>query len=455
MGVFMAKKELKKEIGLFTATALVISNMVGAGILMLPTTLAQVAGPGSTIIAWILTGIGALVMALHLLILDKIPKNGGVYEYSRMAYGNFGGFLTAWLYWNGSWIGNASMYIVATTYLGAVFPSLLANPIVSFIFASGLLWICTYINIRGTKFAGRITAGLTVFKILLFGSFVVIAFMGFNKSNLTPMFPTGKGLETIPIAAGITLWAFMGLETAAVTGGEIKNPEKNIKRSTILGMLISTFLYLIISISAMGAMNQNDLANSTAPITDIISKVLNLGNLSIISVFISISVLGTSLGWLLSTARVSFAAGEDGVFPKIFARIHPKYGTPHISLIINSIMVNIILIMNFTEGLSGAYSFIVLLATLSYLPVYGFTAIAEIILMSRGKRRASVKNYTLLVIRALIAFAFSIWGIISSGAETVMYGFILTMLAVPIYGYMKLKGGLNEDSQELDEEIEV
>ena len=452
----MAKKELKKEIGLFTATALVISNMVGAGILMLPTTLAQVAGPGATIIAWILTGIGALVMALTFANLgSKIPKNGGVYEYSRMAYGNFGGFLTAWLYWNGSWIGNASMYIVATTYLGAVFPSLLSNPVVSFLFASGLLWICTYINIRGTKFAGRITAGLTVFKVLLFGSFVVIAFMGFDKANIMPMFPEGKGLGTIPVAAGITLWAFMGLETAAVTGGEIKNPEKNIKRSTILGMLISAFLYLIISISAMGAMSQADLAKSTAPITDIISKVLNVGNLSIISVFIAISVLGTSLGWLLSTARVSFAAGEDGVFPKIFARIHPKYGTPHVSLIINSIMVNIILIMNFTDGLSGAYSFIVLLATLSYLPVYGFTAIAEIILMAKGKRRASVKNYTLLVIRALVAFAFSIWGIISSGAQTVMYGFILTMLAVPVYGYMKLKGGLGEYNQEADEELEV
>lgn len=452
----MAKKELKKEIGLFTATALVISNMVGAGILMLPTTLAQVAGPGATIIAWMLTGVGALIMALTFANLgSKIPKNGGAYEYSRMAYGNFGGFLTAWLYWNGSWIGNASMYIVATTYLGQVFPSLLSNPIVSFIFASGLLWICTYINIRGTKFAGRITAGLTVFKILLFGSFVVIGFMGFDKANLMPMFPAGKGLSTVPIAAGVTLWAFMGLETAAVTGGEIKNPEKNIKRSTILGMLISAFLYLVISISAMGAMSQTDLANSTAPITDIISKVLNVGNLTIISVFIAISVIGTSLGWLLSTARVSFAAGEDGVFPKIFAKIHPKYGTPYMSLIISSVMVNIILIMNFTEGLSGAYSFIVLLATLSYLPVYGFTAIAEIILMSKGKRRASVKNYTLLVVRALIAFAFSVWGIISSGAQTVMYGFILIMIAVPVYGYMKIKGGLNDPTQELEEELEV
>ncbi|MGL4740768.1 MAG: APC family permease [Sarcina sp.] len=442
----MANKELKKEIGLFMATALVISNMVGAGILMLPATLAQVSGPGATIIAWTLTGVGALIMALTFANLgSKIPKNGGIYEYSRMAYGNFGGFMSAWLYWNGSWIGNASMFIVATTYLTGVFPILGQNKIICFIFASSLLWMCTYINIRGTKFAGRITAGLTVFKILLFGTFIVIAFMGFNKANITPMFPTGKGIGTIPLAAGVTLWAFMGLETASVTGGEIKNPEKNIKRSTILGMLISASLYLVISIAAMGAMSQTDLAASSAPITDIISKVLNVGNLSIISIFIAISVLGTSLGWLLSTARVSFAAGEDGVFPKVFSKIHPKYGTPYMSLIISSILVNVILLMNFTEGLAGAYNFVVLLATLSYLPVYGFSAIAEIVLMSKSEYKSSVKNYTLLVVRALFAFGFSIWGIISSGAQTVMFGFILLMLAVPVYAYMRVKGGLSEE----------
>lgn len=420
---------------------------------MLPATLAGVAGPGATLIAWVLTGIGALILALTFANLgSKIPKNGGVYEYSRMAYGSFGGFMSAWLYWNGTWIGNASMFVVITTYLGAVFPILVDNHLISFLFSSAILWICTLINIRGTKFVGSITTALTVFKIILFGAFIIIAFMGFNSANLTPMFPQGKGIATIPIAAGITLWAFMGLETASVTGGEIKNPERNIKLSTIFGMLISAGLYIVISFAAMGAMNQTQLANSTAPISDIISKVLKVGNLSFISVFIAISVFGTALGWLLSTARVSQAAGEDGVFPKAFSKIHPKYGTPHVSLIIGGVLVNIILVMNFTSGLSGAYSFIVLLATLSYLPVYAFTAIAEIILMAKGKRRGSVKNYSLLVIRALIAFAFCIWGIISSGATTVMYGFILMMLGVPVYSYMRIKGGLKNENV-LDEEF--
>ncbi len=420
---------------------------------MLPATLAGVAGPGATLIAWVLTGIGALILALTFANLgSKIPKNGGIYEYSRMAYGSFGGFMSAWLYWNGTWIGNASMFVVITTYLGAVFPILVDNHLISFLFSSAILWICTLINIRGTKFVGSITTALTVFKIILFGAFIIIAFMGFNSANLTPMFPQGKGIGTIPIAAGITLWAFMGLETASVTGGEIKNPERNIKLSTIFGMLISAGLYIVISFAAMGAMNQTQLANSTAPISDIISKVLKVGNLSFISVFIAISVFGTALGWLLSTARVSQAAGEDGVFPKAFSKIHPKYGTPHVSLIIGGVLVNIILVMNFTSGLSGAYSFIVLLATLSYLPVYAFTAIAEIILMAKGKRRASVKNYSLLVIRALIAFVFCIWGIISSGAITVMYGFILMMLGVPVYSYMRIKGGLKNENV-LDEEF--
>ena len=436
----MGKPKLKKEIGLFTATALVVGNMMGSGIFMLPASLASVSGPGSTIMAWLLTGLGSLVLALTFANLgSKIPKTGGTYEYSRLAYGNFMGFMTAWLYWNGSWIGNATIFIVITTYLGEVITSLTNSPIIGFLFCSSILWICTYINIRGTKLAGRVASVITGFKVLLFIFFIVVGLIYFDPSNLTPMFPEGKGVSTIPVAASLTLWAFMGLETASVAGGEIKDPEKNVKRSTILGMLISTVLYILISVVAMGAMSQSELASSTAPISDIIVKVLNLKSLNFLNIAIAISILGTAMGWLLSTARVGYAAGEDGIFPSVFAKVHPKYNTPHIALIIGSIFINIIFLMNFTKGLAGAYSFIVVLATLSYLPIYAISTIAEIILMVKEDKKPTFKKHLGLIIRCLIGFAFAIWAIYASGAEIVMYGFILILLGVPIYGYMSIK----------------
>lgn len=435
----MGKSELKKEIGLFTATALVVGNMMGSGIFMLPASLAQISGPGATIIAWILTGLGSLVLAITFANLgSKIPKTGGAYEYSRLAYGDFMGFMSAWLYWNGSWIGNATIFIVITTYLGEVITQLTANPLIGFLFCSVLLWICTYINIRGTKFVGNIASAITVFKICLFTFFIIVGLMNFDVANLKPIVPEGRGFSTIPAAAAITLWAFMGLETATVAGGEIKNPEKNIKRSTILGMLISTILYIIMSVVAMGAMNQADLANSVAPISDIISKMLGSKIIGFLNIAIAVSILGTALGWLLSTARVAFAAGEDGIFPKRFAKIHPKYNTPHIALIIGSILINIIFLMNFTKGLTGAYNFIVLLATLSYLPIYAASAIAEVLLMLKDKTNIKLKNILGLLIRTSIGFLFSLWAIVASGAETVMYGFVLIMLGIPLYAYMKL-----------------
>lgn len=436
----MGNPKLKKEIGLFTATALVVGNMMGSGIFMLPASLASVSGPGATILAWILTGLGSLILALTFANLgSKIPKTGGTYEYSRLAYGNFMGFMTAWLYWNGSWIGNATIFIVVATYLGEVIAALTNSDVIGFLFCSAILWISTFINIRGTKLAGIVTSVITVFKVLLFIFFIIIGIMNFDVANLTPMFPIEKGITTIPMAAALTLWAFMGLETASVAGGEIKNPEKNVKRSTIMGMLISTVLYILISIVAMGAMNQRELASSTAPISDIIVKVLNLKSLDILNIAIAISILGTGMGWLLSTARVAYAAGEDGIFPKTFAKLHPKYNTPYTALIIGSICINIIFLMNFTKGLAGAYNFIVVLATLSYLPIYAISTIAEIILMVKEDKKLSFKKHIGLIIRCLIGFVFSVWAIYASGAETVMYGFILILLGVPVYGYMSIK----------------
>lgn len=432
--------KLKKEIGLFVATALVIGNMMGAGIFMLPKQLAQVGGVGSSIIAWIITGIGAMTLAITFANLgSKIPKSGGIVDYSKNAFGDFMGFMTGWLYWNGSWIGNTTLFVVILSYFGQVFTTLTNSPLIGFLFCSAILWTFTYINIRGAKAASKLGTVITVFKICLFVFFIIIAAINFNKDNLMPMFPVDRGVQTIPLTAAITLWAFMGLETASITSGEIKNPEKNVKRSTILGIGISTILYILISVLAMGAMPQSELAQTSAPISDIIAKFLGSGVVKYLNVAIAISICGTALGWLLSTARVAYAAGDQGIFPKAFAKLHPKYETPYIALIVGSTLVNIMFLMNFIQGLSNAYNFIVLLATISYLPIYAVTTIAEIMLLRKKTQKLSVLSIIKSSFRNIVGFIFAIWAISSAGGEAVMYGFLLMMLGVPVYAYMKIK----------------
>lgn len=441
----MENKNLKKEISLFMATMLVCGNMIGSGVFMLPATLAQVSGPLPTIIAWVLTTVGSILIALSFANLgSKYPATGGAYYYTKEAFGEFTGFLTAWLYWNGSWIGNAAIIVALVSYCSAVIPAL-HTPLNSIIFASAILWAVTIINIVGVKQAGKMQTVATIFKIAFFGIFIVVAFLNFDKANLMPLIPEGKGFSTIPLAATSTLWAFVGMESATVTAGEIKNPEKNVKKSTIYGMIIASVIYILISVGSMGVMSNDQLAVSSAPLTDILALALGNSVGRILALAVGICILGTTIGWILSTARVAFAAGEDGVFPKFFGQLHPKFGTPVNALVIGSILVNILIIMNFQKSMVSAFTFITILATLSFLPVYLLSVAAEMMLMFKGEKEFNFAIFIKKSILSLIAFAYSIWTIYGSGAEIVMWGFIMMLVGIPfyIYNYHKNK----EDNQ--------
>lgn len=431
----MEDKKLKKEISLFMATMLVCGNMIGSGVFMLPATLAQISGPLATIIAWVLTTIGSILLAISFANLgSKFPSTGGAYQYTKEAFGEFAGFLSAWLYWNGSWIGNAAIIVSIASYGAAVIP-VLNNPVISLIFTSVILWAVTILNIVGVKQAGKIQSFVTVFKIGFFALFIIVAFLNFDSANLMPLAPTGKGLSTVSLAATSTLWAFVGLESSTVTAGELKNPEKNVKKSTIYGLIIAAIIYMLISVGSMGAMSNGDLAMSGAPLTDILTRTLGSSVGKVLSIAVVVCILGTTIGWILSTARVSFAAGEDGVFPKFFGKLSPKYGTPVNSLIIGSVLVNILLIMNYQKGMVSAFTFMTILATLSFLPVYLLTVAAEIMIMFREEKGITLKIFIKKSIVPLLAFAYSIWTIYGSGAETVMWGFILMLLGIPFYIY--------------------
>ena len=437
----MEERSLKKEISLFMATMLVCGNMIGSGVFMLPSTLAQVSGPGATIIAWIITTIGSILIAISFANLGtKYPSTGGAYQYTKEAFGDFAGFLSAWLYWNGSWIGNAAIIVAITSYASAVIPAL-SNPMISIIFSSAILWIFTIVNILSVKIAGKLQSFVTVFKIGFFALFIIVAFLNFDNGNILPLFPEGKGLSTVPLAATSTLWAFIGLESATVAAGEIKNPEKNIRKSTIYGLIIASVIYLAISIAAM---DNKTLANSTAPLTDILTNSLGNGVGKILTIAVVVCILGTIIGWLLATARVSYAAGVDGVFPKFFGKINEKTGTPINSLIFGSVLVNILLVMNFQKGMVDAFTFITILATLSYLPVYILSVSAEMMLTFKENKEFSFKIFIKKSILPLLAFIYVLWTIYGSGAETVMWGFILMLLGIPVYVYNHHKNEISK-----------
>jgi len=255
--------ELKRELGLAAATAIVVGNCIGSGIFTSAASLASASNPKTALIAWVITAIGSLLIALSFASLGTaMPITGGPIVYTRAAFGDFAGFLIAWTYWVGAWVGNAAIITAFMLYFTYFFPNA-ASPMMAFLITSGVLWFFTIVNILGVKGAGVVTIITTVLKVGALIVFVVIAGIHFNPAMLNTVSSAKvSGMSTLPAAIAIALWAFVGIESATVPAGEIKNPKVNIRKSTIYGTLISAAVYLIVSIVAMGVLDQATLANS-------------------------------------------------------------------------------------------------------------------------------------------------------------------------------------------------
>lgn len=437
----LGKTGLKRELGLVAATAIVVGNCIGSGIFTSAASLAAASNPKTALLAWVITAIGSLLIALTFANLGSaMPKTGGPIVYTRAAFGDFAAFLIAWTYWIGAWVGNAAIITAFMLYFTYFVPGA-ATPLVAFLVTSGVLWFFTFVNILGVKGAGRLGIITTVLKIVPLIVFVIIGAMHFNPAMLsTVSSPDVAGMSTLPAAIAIALWAFVGIESATVPAGEIKNPEINIKKSTIYGTLIAAVVYIVVSVVGMGVLDQATLAQSKAPLADIINAATGGtwgGNF--IAFGAIISTLGATSGWILTTARSGFGAAEDKLFPSIFAKVHPKFNTPVASLVISGIAANILLIMNYVGSLNSAFNFMLLLATLAFLPAYSFAAAAEIILLKKHSADFNVWNFLKNSFVALLAFAYSVYAIYGTGSDVVMYGFILMLVGIPFYLYMMLE----------------
>lgn len=435
---------LSRELGLISATAIVVGNTVGSGIFMSPQSLAATANPKATMLAWIITSIGSILLALSFAKLGTaMPQTGGPIVYTRVAFGEFAGFLIAWTYWIGIWVGDAAIITAAISYLSYFLPILTDNRLLAFLASSFILWFFTLINIKGVKEAGLVSIVTSVCKIVPLLIFAAITAMHFNAANFnTVSSPKVSGLATVPAAVSITLWSFLGLESATVSGGEIKNPEKNIKISTILGTVISALIYIVLSALAIGAMSQEKLAATYSPLADIIDYVTGgTWGGTLITIGALIATIGTISGWIMLTARCAYAAAEDNLFPSCFKKIHPKYKTPYVGLIISSIGTNILLITNYVSTLTEAFNFILLLSTLAILPIYTFASAADIMLLTKRLPGFNMWSFLKNSFLALVAFGYSLYAIYGTGSQVVMYGFLLLLLGIPVYVYMKLKNG--------------
>lgn len=432
---------LKRDLGVFTAAALIVGQMIGSGIYMAPQGLAELANPKAAVLAMLITGIGTIFLALCFATLDRTQaQTGSAIVYTQRAFGDLPAFWVGWSYWFGCWVANGAIILAGLGYLSYFFPVLGGNTPERFLACLSIIWIYTGINLCGVKQAGMINLVLTIIKIIPLLVFIIIAATHFNPDNFnTVSQPALSGPSVLPVAIAYTLWSYMGFESVSVNAGEIKDQRK-IGLVTIISTIAVVVIYLTLIILAAGGMPQSDLAASQSPFADIIRNATGTywaG--AFIAIGGSLSAIGCVGGWILSVSRVSYSMGVQKLLPDIFLKVNPKNGTPVSSLIINGILMSAVMLIGFLTNGGSLYNFMVLLAVIAFLIFYLFGAASEIMLMGMGIRPFTMLNFIKNSAIGLIALAYSIYTVYGAGAEYVLYGFLLMLFGLPVYIYVKLK----------------
>ena len=423
------------KIGLWTSTALVVGNMIGSGIFLLPATLAVYGG--ISLLGWIGSSIGAIALALLFSNFCKLIPHapGGPYAYTRAGLGDFAAYMVAWGYWISVWCTNAAIAVTFVSYLTVFFPSLSTNAYLSVGTGLAAVWMLTWVNTLGVKAAGRVQLVTTVMKLT---PLVLVAFVGLfyiDLHNFTPFNISGQSnLSAITTTATLTLFAFLGMESATIPAGNIKDPEKTIPRATMIGTWVTILVYILGSVAVMGMIPAAELQQSNAPFADAAALIWGDSARDWVAVGAIISTFGALNGWILLQGQVPLAAARDKMFPQIFKRENSK-GIPAIGIVISSILISALMLMNFSKGLNDTFKFMILLTTVTVLVPYLFSAASYglIILQQKFWRRDSITK----IILAVVAFIYSLWAVVGSGEESVYWGFIAILSGIPFYVWMK------------------
>ena len=410
---------------------MVVGSVIGSAIFMLPAIVAPYGGLG--LVSLGAAAIGAMLVAMTFADLSRrVAHVGGPYAYARAGFGDFAGFLMAWGYWIAIWTACAAITIAFTAYLGALILPLGASPTLSVGAGLLLVWGLVAINIRGVREVAIVGLATTVLKLLPLAFIGAVGLFFVESSTLPPMNPTADGsLFVFASTFALTFWTFTGMEGVTVPTEDVINPEKTIPRALILGTLTVGVIYLLVTFAVMGLVPATELAVSPSPLTDAGVRIAG----SWAGVFVSVGALISTLGALnyaiLIAGQTAMAAARDGVFPDRFQRL-TRYHTPGFSFIAAGLLTSVLLIMNYTKGMVGAYRFVLLIATVTIVVPYAFAAMAALVLEMSDRAAGRTRRLREGVV-AVLAFLVCMWVIASSGAETVYWGFLLLMAGIPVY----------------------
>jgi APA family basic amino acid/polyamine antiporter len=419
----------KNKLGLWTSTSLVAGNMIGSGIFLMPVALASFGA--ISILGWLIAATGSIILAKVFANLSKlVPQaDGGPYAYTSLGLGSFAAFLVAWGYWISVWCSNAAITVSLVSALSTFFPVLALNPVIAVITGLSFIWFLSWINTLGIVTSGLMQLITTLLKIIplvmvgICGLFYIHSsyFFPFNNSGL-------NNFEAIISSASLTFFAFVGFECATIPACSVSCPEKTISRATMIGTLLVTIIYILSSTVILGMIPADLLLKSVTPFADAARIIWGESSQYWVAAGVAIAAFGALNGWILIQGQMPLAVAKDQLFPIFFARKN-KYAVPANGIIFSSVLVSILMCMNFTKGLVDQYKFLILLSTATVIVAYLFSTVSYIII---NYRRGLGKNMSVLLL-VIPAFCFSLFALAGSGRDSVYWGFLLLMAGIPIY----------------------
>lgn len=424
----------KKALTLPILVSLVVGNMIGTGIYILPASLASFGY--YSLIAWGCTALGALFLALTFAHLSKrFPQTGGPITYCQAAFGHLPGFLVANIYWASNLVSIAALVISSVGYLGYLTPWLDSNnplyqPWMSLAIELGFVWLFAIINIIGVHTAGVTQLYLTIIKIL---PLVLISLIGLHSVHLLnftlpPLASSGtsSSFSQLAAAAGLTFWAFIGLESATVPS-ENTEGYATIFKATVYGTLITAGVYILSSFVLQGMISPAKLQSSQFPFAEAAIMLFGKPAAFIIAFCAFISGIGALNGCILLQGQIVYAAARDHYFPKAFSRLS-KHDVPIAGQLFSTGVISALLLVTMQHSLLKQFDHVALLAVLLTLITYLFTTLASLKFVVKDKLGLSKA-----MLIPGIALAYSGWMIASFGKVYLLTAIGLTLFILPFY----------------------
>ena len=409
--------------GIWMTSAVVVGGIIGAGIFMLPITIAPL-GP-NVLIGWVVSGVGIFCIAFALAQVSRLGGDGIQANIER-EFGPTIGFIVAWSFWFSNWVAAASVAIgasAALSFLGPPFST--GNSVVplAIAFVVGL----TLVNAMGVRAAGGLSILTVAIKVLPL--LAVIWLFGERSASGAPyekLAPVSITITNIATATALTFYALTGFENATAPVGKIRDAEHTLPRAILGGTVFVVLLYLLAGTSIQMLLPVSTVVNSPAPFADAIASSWGMVAASLAALAIAISAFGCLNGLILGTGELSYSLALRGDLPSAMAKTRGA-DTPVVAQVVVAGMVILLLLANSSRATANLYTFIILLSAAGILPLYGVGALAA------WKASPAIGSRSMIVI-ALAFVAFAAYGI---GLEADLWCLVLIAAGLALRAVMR------------------